>query len=213
MANFEIYGDCRFKYMPDYVERANYTEARIHVRIEEGAGIRGLVSMAYAHAKARPQDTVIVCPGVIDFLYIGQTTGQSSLRFNSVAEAVDHITSLINEGDVNYHTAYPHSHMIFGLLTGMDLAAYPMANEKDTFKQYVINASIISINEEIVAVNERNHLPTPWLSGKVHRIRHTRKGQILYQQLYHHLRDGFHPTSKLLEYWANKLVSTIWHCT
>ena len=62
MANFEIYGDFRFKYMPDYVERANYTEARVHVRVEEGAGIRGLVSMAYAHAKARPQDTVIVCP-------------------------------------------------------------------------------------------------------------------------------------------------------
>ena len=109
----------------------------------------------------RDHRTVIVCPGVINFLDIDQTTGQSSLRFDSVAEAVDHITSLINEGDVNYHTAYPHSHMIFGLLTGIDLATYPMTNEKDTFKQYVVDASIIRINEEIVAVNERNHLPTP----------------------------------------------------
>ena len=72
------------KFLPDQVALANYTEARIRVTPSIGTGIRGLVSLAYAHAQARPHDTVFICPGVIDFLTTDQVTGMSSLRFTTV---------------------------------------------------------------------------------------------------------------------------------
>ena len=84
-------------------------------------GILGLISMAYARAKSRPQDTVIICPAVRDMLNVDQHTGASTLRHLTVEYMTDHITALLNEGDVNFHVAYPRSHIIFAPLTGIDL--------------------------------------------------------------------------------------------
>ena len=91
--------------------------ARIHVEAYPGIGILGLISLAYAHAKACPQDTILICPGVGDLLYTDSITGMSSLRFSSVSELSDHITGLLNEGEVNFHKAYPRSHILFSTLT------------------------------------------------------------------------------------------------
>ena len=99
MARFEIYGDCRMKFLPDQVALVNYTEARMPVTPSLGAGIRGLVSLAYARAQSCPQDTV--CLGVVDFLITDQQTGMSSLRFTMVEEMTTHIIGLLNEGEVN----------------------------------------------------------------------------------------------------------------
>ena len=213
MARFEIFGDCRIKFLPDLIAQANYTEARIRVTPSVGTGIRGLVSLAYAHAQARPQDTVFICPGVIDFLTTDQVTGMSSLRYTTVEDLTSHIIGLLNEGDVNYHIAYPESHISFALISGFDIRRYPMTADENGYHQYVINASIQRINEEIVAINERNHLTTPWTTKHVHVIRKNRRGQTYIQNRYHLLSDGYHPTTKLLNYWANALIDAVWRST
>ena len=201
------------KFLPDQVALANYTEARIRVTPSIGTGIRGLVSLAYAHAQAYPQDTVFICPGVIDFLTTDQVTGMSSLRFTTVEELTTHIIGLLNEGNVNYHIAFPDSHIAFAPISGFDIRRYPMTADDNGFHQFVINASIQRINEEIVAINERNHLTTPWTTKHVHVIRKNRRGQTYIQNRYHLLSDGHHPTTKLLKYWANALVSAVWRST
>ena len=104
-------------------------------------------------------------------LNVDQHTGISTLRFLSVEDMTNLITALLNEGDVNFHMAYPQSHIIFAPLTGIDLKRYAMTNDRDGHHQYVIDVSITRMNENIVAINERNHVPTPWMAGKVHRYR------------------------------------------
>ena len=68
--------------------------------------------MAYARAKSRPQDTVIICPGVRDMLNVDNHTGESTLRHLTVENMTDHITALLKEGGVNFHVAYPQSHIV-----------------------------------------------------------------------------------------------------
>ena len=147
MAQFKIIGDCRAKFLPHHVAVENCTEANMHVTPSKRVqGYEVWCQIAYAHAKGRPQDTVIVCPGVIDLLYIDQNTGMSSLRFETVAKLVDCITGLLNEGDVNYHQAHPNSHLIFAPMTGLDLARYPMTNDHDSYHQYIVNAGVERVN-------------------------------------------------------------------
>ena len=73
----------------------NYTSATVHVEPNPGIEILGLVSLAYAHAKACPQDTILLCPGVL--LYTDPIMGMSSLRFNFITELSDHVTCLLKK--------------------------------------------------------------------------------------------------------------------
>ena len=114
MARFMVYGDCRANNLPHQVAIKNYTSATVHVEPNSGVGILGLV--AYAYTKACPHDTILLCPGVGDLLYTDLITGMLSLRFNLVTELSDHVTGLLNEGEVNFHKAYPRSHIIFGTI-------------------------------------------------------------------------------------------------
>ena len=213
MARFEIVGGCRLKRMPDLIAKENYTEAWIRVTPIEGAGIRGMVSFAFAHAMSRPQDTVIICPGVTDILHADPITGTLSLRFTSIAEMTEHVLGLLNEGDTNFHQAFPNSHIIFAPITGLDIKRFPLLADMDPYHQYVVNASMAQINAGMTAINERNHVPTPWTTRYTHKLRKRRNGQPYVQHRYDLLRDGLHPTSKLLKHWAHALVSTVWHCT
>ena len=213
MARFTILGDCRAEYLDPLIKSLNYTEATINTVFEREVGILGLISMAYARAKSRPQDTVIICPGVRDMLNVDNHTGESTLRYLTVENMTDHITALLNEGDVNFNVAYPTSHIIFAPMTGVDLKCYAMTNDNDGHHQYVIDASITRINDNIVAINERNHVPTPWTAGKVHRYRKSKSGRVRYTQKYYHLHDGYHPGPDLLKFWAFALISAVWHCT
>ena len=199
--------------LPHQVAINNYTSLRIYVEACPGIRILGLISLAYAHTKARPKDTILICPGVGDLLYTDPITGMSSLRFDSVSELSDHITGLLNEGEVNFHKAYPRSHILFGTLTGMELKRYAMTQDTDPYHQYIINVGIARVNGEVVAINERNHVPTPWMARKVHRIRKTRSGKTYYSHPYHHLSDGYHPTTALLKSWTLAVLNAVWHCT
>ena len=95
--------------------------------------------MAYAHAKSRPQDTIFVCPGVVDLLHMDPITGISNLHFSTVVEFADYITGLLEEGDTNFHQAYPQSHIIFAPITSLNLRRYSMTGDEDPFHQYVVD--------------------------------------------------------------------------
>ena len=190
MAQFKIFGHCQATHLFQLIASNNYTSAIIDVEVEQGAGIRWLVSMVYAHGRSQPQDTTFVCPGVIDMLYTDPSTGISSLHFNTVAELTDHITALLNEGDINFHQVFPQSHIVFAPITGLDLSRYSMTNDDDAYHQYIANAGVARINEEIIAINEHNHVPNPWSSQKVHRIRKSQSGRTYFTQRYQYLTDG-----------------------
>ena len=156
---------------------------------------------------------MIICPGVSDMLNVDQHTRKSTSRHLSVENMTDHITALLNEGDVNFHVAYQQSHIIFAPLTGIDLKRYAMTNDVDGYHQYVIDTGITRINDNIVAIDERTHVPTPWTASIVHRYRKSRTGRVRYTQKYHHLHDGYHPGPELLKFWAFAHISAVWHCT
>ena len=141
------------------------------------------------------------------------TTATASLRFTTIGEMTEHVLGLLNEGDTNFHQAFPASHIIFAPITGLDIKRFPLLADMDPYHQYVVNASMAQINAGLIAINERNHVPTPWTTRHTHRLRKKRSGQSYVQHRYDLLRDGYHPTSKLLKYWASALVSTVWHCT
>ena len=103
--------------------------------------------------------------------------------------------------------------MAFALISGFDIRRYHMTADNDGFHQYVINASIQRINEEIVAINKRNHVTVLWTTRHVHIRRKNWRGQTYIQNRYNLLSAGYHPSTKLLKHWASALDSAVWRCT
>ena len=143
------------------ITSSNYTNTTISIEVKHDAGIRGLVSMAYTHAMTRLQDTTFICLGVVDMLNTDSNTGISTLCFQAVAEMTEYITGILNEGNVNFHQDFPQSHIVFGLMTDLDLKRYPMTNDDDSYHQYIIDASIARIDDQITAINEKNTSTPP----------------------------------------------------
>ena len=71
-------------------------------------------------------------------------------------------------------------------------------------QQDIFDAAIMDINTKIVALNERNNLPTPWIAKRVHV---PRKNGMHHQ--YCRLNDGIHWDIGLKRACAEKFAQTI----
>ena len=107
--------------------------------------------------------------GINELTRFNEETGRYVMAFETAEAAVDHCLTAYQEFDLAFHQKYIHSHMIFGTITGMDIARYAYTQDKDPVHQLVINDTVRLLNREINNINERNWVPTCWLGSHVHR--------------------------------------------
>ena len=89
------------------------------------------------------------------------------------------------------------------------LNRYAYAENVTPETQAMFDRAITQINLEIVGINKRNWVKTPWLARQIHRYR----GGNEYDAYYDLLSDGLHPTNGTLRYWARSLGSLMHRCS
>lgn len=106
------------------------------------------------------------------------------------------------QGIYGYSSEIGHPIMvIFPTQTGLNFTAYNgYPDDLVSPSQRTIDAAILQINKNIVAMNRDMHIKTPFLATAVHMW--SRKKL---RNLYYKLEDGCHPSRDLGWYWARKL--------
>ena len=204
MTTIKVYGDSRLKYLGPFVNHRNDTKANIEVIGTGGATIRSTASQVWQHMDSHPYDLILFNAGINELTRFNEETGRYVMAFETAEAAVEHCLTAYQEFELAFHQKYIHSHMIFGTLTGMDIARYAYTQDKDPVHQLVINDTVRILNRELNNINERNWVPTCWLGSHVHRNR--RRGMTT--NYYDQLSDGLHPTDMLLDLWAQDIVHT-----
>ena len=208
MTTVRVYGDSRLTYITPYIEAVNNTQAKITIDAEGGATIRSTASAIWANAENRPYDNNIFISGINDLTVWDGATATYKLAFATTEEACDYMIASYQEFELKLHTKYPTSILIFGQLTGIDLAAYPYIQDYDPDHQRILNDTVTIVNRELVKINQRNWVPTCWTGKHVHQNRHGRR-----TNYYRLLTDGLHPSEFLLRKWAMDICNTAYRVT
>lgn len=91
--------------------------------------------------------------------------------------------------------------IIFTPQTGIDIARYNSFNTGLLHPhQFILNSSILEINQRIVNMNESMRIKTPFISAVIHN-RCRRRTRFRYGRL----PDGCHPSREMCAIWARKL--------
>ena len=208
-----IFGDARLEHIDHLLLTLNKTNAIIFTHIEGDAGLRGVASLAFLHLTQHQHDTVIISAGALDLIRWDNTLGRYVPAFNDTDALTDYIVGIYNEIDVMIHKSLPKANFFFCQQVGIELCRMKDCTEVEPNYQRVINESIVRINREITNINERNHVPTPWLARSIHRLRKQKDDSSTYSHTYSLLVDGLRPDKKLLQKWAKRLLDSIWRCT
>ena len=209
MARFVIFGDSRVKFLANYLQyvKPPLVEAKV---VDVGGGrIRAVISEAISYLVHHPYDVTILMAGICDMTVFNPETQRYRLVFTTEDELTNHMVGLYNEADINFHRHCPHATLIIAQLTGEDLNRYAYAEDVTADLQDMFNRAVIEINKEIVAINRRNWVKTPWIARQIHRYR----GGNVFTHHYDLLSDGIHPTNSTLRFWARTLASLMKKCS
>ena len=99
----------------------------------------------------------------------------------------------------------PNVVVSYSEMIGMNMSAVYCTKNPTIEQQNILNQSIMSKNPKIVALNESNNTPTPWISKRVHI---NRKNGAHHQ--YDRLSDGIHFDEDLKRICAKKFMETIY---
>ena len=209
MARFAVFGDSRVKYLNDYLQARKPALVEAEVYNIDGGRIRAVISEAIAYLKHHPYDVIIFIAGICDMTIFNSQTHRYRVIHQTEGELVDHVVGLLNEADINLHRMRPHATIIFAQIVGEDLNRYAYAENVTPETQAMFDRAVNQINLEIVGINRRNWVKTPWLARQIHRYR----GGNEYDSYYNLLSDGLHPTNGTLRYWAQSLSSLMHRCS
>ena len=116
-----------------------------------------------------------------------------------------HLNNLFSESYKLIRKNRPNVAVSYSEMIGMDMAAVSSTKNLTLVQQDILNQTIMGINPKIVALNESNSVPTPWISKRVHI---NRKNGAHHQ--YDRLSDGIHYDEALKRICARKYVEAIY---
>lgn len=162
---------------------------------------------------------IIVLVGICDLTLRNKITKQTTLRYNTVAENVEHVINAAKSSYDLLKTA-GDSKISYATITGIDIADYNCAERRhmDTaqYKHYcthtktphpdqnILNLAVLQINREITAINKTNNTPTSWVGGVVHAYFKNRN-----HHQYIRLFDGCHLNENTKKAWAAQINKSI----
>ena len=204
-----IIGDSRLEGFQLHVDNANPGTVPIYISKNSGKGIQDLTNIAIEKTTDLSHSRIIIAGGICDCTE--RNTDNSNPRekfifkFDSVDSMTNYLNSLFIESNKQISKARPNVVVSYSELIGMDMSTVYYTKNPTAQQQDILDQTIMNINPKIVALNEYNSSPTPWISKRVHI---NRKNGPHHQ--YERLSDGIHYSDDLKRICAKKYVETIY---
>lgn len=211
-----IVADSRGRRLQEAILLTKY-EGDILVQANSGADIQEATAHTLSKLIDFKPDHVVVMAGICNITVRNKVNKTTCLRYGTIAETVSNV---IEQAHSAYKMILSQCDCIvsFATITGIDLCdynnrerkympddAYATYNAKKTQhpEQARLDETILMVNRRLTDLNVQHSAPTVWLASGVHAY---------YGHKYHHrygrLRDGCHPTTKTLDYWARQISRT-----
>ena len=204
-----IFGDSRITNIQQHIDTANSENRPIYALKYSGKGLQELTTIAIDRTERHPHAKVIITGGICDFTERNSDHYNPQEKFlfnyNSVGALTSHMDNLFNESYQSFSSSRPFVSITYSELIGMDLEKIVSTKNPYPGQQDILNQAIMEINTKIVALNEKNSMPTPWISKRVHIVR---KNGIHHH--YERLFDGIHYDEALKCICARKFVETLY---
>ena len=161
----------------------------------------------------------MILNGICDVLEKNRLTRKYFLINETVSGIVQHYMKQVKRGQELLEIFFDESKWMFNPLTGADISDYNNPDRKklqgEQLAEYhrnktrhphqdVLNQAILEINTEIVKVNKKNKVLTPYTATYVHKH---------YGSSYHHsyqyTKDGCHLADEGKKYWAKQVKKAI----
>ena len=197
----------------------DWGDVELDVVPAKGAGIEAAVEVLMTQCRDVTPDLVLVLNGVCDILVKSRLTRKYFMIAETVPEVVDHFLKQVKRGQELLEIFFDEAKWMFNPLTGLDICDYNNPDRKkmtdEQLTEYhnkktpdplqpVLNQAVIEINREVVQINKRNGVLTPYTATYVHRH---------YGNSYHHsyqyTGDGCHLTPDCKGYWGKQLLKAI----
>ena len=174
------------------------------VIVNRGAGYERTVADSLALLKTFEPDMVLLFSGICDLTKRDRKTKVTSLITNNVENSVEAVIAALSRALVLLNDE-GFTSVLVATLTGLDLRRYnKLTVSPKVAGQEVLDSAILAINRRIIDTNKANGVPTPWTASVVHSYY---RGS--YHFHYHKLRDGCHPTTATMSYWARMMAKAI----
>ena len=182
-------------------------------------GIEAAVEILISLRRDAKPNLVLILNGICDVLEKNRATRKYFMVHESVPDLVQPYMKQVKRGQELLEIFFDDSKWMFNPLTGADICDYNYPKRKElqgkaleTYLlnkaphpgQSVLNQAVLEINSEIVSVNKRNRVFTPYTATHVHR--HYDRS---YHHSYQHTSDGCHLTDDGKKYWALQIKKAI----
>ena len=204
-----IIGDSRLEGFQLHVDNANPGTVPIYISKNSGKGIQELTNIAIGKTSSLSHNRIIIAGGICDCTErntnISNPREKFVFNFDSAENMTNYLYNLFTESYKQISKDRPNVVVSYSEMIGMDMTTVYSTKNPTLEQQNILNQTIMNINPKIVAINESNNTPTPWISKRVHI---NRKNGTHHQ--YIRLSDGIHFDEDLKRVCAKKFVETIY---
>lgn len=202
-----IITDSRGVGLQNEIELLNDKYYDIRVLIYKGRGMAQAVREATNKFLWFAPDQVIVLAGICDITQKNRETKLVSLQDSRAEDALHRIKDYMSE--IKHHLAVRLTEkpylLTFCPITGTEMATYNNQEHKHP-DQDILDATIESVNQSIIAFNLVNNVATPWTASDVH---HNMKGGRKKTRYYILAEDGLHLNDSMREKWVATIYSVV----
>ena len=134
-----------------------------------------------------------------------ETPAEANLRLFEIAQRVS--DGVIKQGARPcFATVVPCSLSVWNnIRLNQQVTSFLLHNKYYEDMQHALIEATLEVNRDLVAINTRNQMCTPYIGSTVIVNEENQKHRVYYKKL----SDGVHPTRKTAKIWAKKMVKTM----
>lgn len=213
-----IIADSRGAGLKKYLDSRD-AHGEVTVLAHPGSGYEMAVIKSLTSIREIKPDLVIVVVGICDLTTRNKVTKYTGLRYSTVAANVDHVISSAKSSFELLRNMGTFK-ISYATMTGLDIEDYNYPQRRqmndDEYRYYcsklkpsnpdqlLLNASVLEVNRQLMAINKCSGTQTTWVGGIVHAyFKHTNH--------HHYIRliDGCHLNENTKRAWALQLGKSI----
>ena len=202
MSSVHIIGDSRLTEYESFIRDENTNNLPIFVEAQRGARLNQLGTLAINRLHNTKNTSVIIAGGINNCTFKDIQSGKYYFNFQSEVEMTSHLMAEFNSVDNLIRSIHGNVRVAYCDIIGMDMEVYKYCTNPTPRQQDIFDSAIIETNRQIVNLNKKNQIFTPWIAKTVHLPR--KHG---FKHAYERLVDGLHWDDDLKVSCAVRLVN------
>ena len=134
-----------------------------------------------------PAAKIVIAGGICDCTHRNSRYEKFICDSTTVTNMSSYIMALFEDSNQRIRAEKPNAKVCYSQMIGMNLTVYKNAESPLPVKQELFDATTIDMNTKLVALNEKNNMPTPLIAKRVY---------VPQKNGFHHqycrLNDGIH---------------------